>query len=116
MTLDDLIIALAACPDQGAPVEIDGEPAGEFNSYRGYYDQLALGTGREPVTVEALLAMAGKAKGRVFQGYKGGDYTMTGNTPVWFAEYGEYPGKAIVGMDHAGHTVRLLVADISEYA
>lgn len=116
MILDDLITALVACPDQHAPVEIDGKPAGEFDSYRGYYDQLALGTGLEPITVAELLAAASEAKGKVFQGYKGGDYLMTGDTAVWFSEYGCSSGVAIVGIDHEGDTVRLLVAAISEYA
>lgn len=115
MTLDGLITALALCAPR-ALVEIDGEPVGEFDSYRGYYNQLALGTGLEPITAAELLTAASAAKGKVFQGYKGGDYLMTGDTAVWFAEYGYASGIAIVGVDHEGDTMRLLVADISEYA
>lgn len=116
MTLDALITALVTCPDQDAPIEIGGCPAGEFDSYRGYYDQLALGTGLEPKTVGELLAKASEAKGKVFQGYKGGDFQMHGRTPVWFSEYGESSGIAIVGINHDDDVVQLLTADISEYA
>ena len=35
--------------------------------------------------------------GQCFQGYKGGDYWMTGNTMIWRAEYGDC-GDRIVGV------------------
>lgn len=116
MTLDDLIVALSGCPNQEALVEIDGCPPGEFHSYRGYYDQLALGTGVEPVTVEGLLAQASDVKGTYLEGYKGGEFKMTGSTPVWASEYGEASGIAIVGIGVGTDPVRLFTADISEYA
>ena len=61
---------------------------GKPHSYRGYYDELAF----EPVpdtTVGAMLTDAKEAFGRTYSGYKGGDYTMDGFTPVWLARYGD---------------------------
>jgi hypothetical protein len=115
MRLGELITGLELCPDADALVEIAGRPAGEFHSYRGSYDQLALGTGSYPLTVGALLSRCRNADGETFEGYKGGDYMMSRDTPVWFADWGEYPGRAIVGINPAGSTVQLLTADISEY-
>jgi hypothetical protein len=58
-------------------------------SYRGYYDQLAIGFRNDPVrTVASLLEELRAADGKVFVGYKGGDYTMTRRTRVWVANYG----------------------------
>lgn len=71
----------------------------KFLSYRGYYDQLALShDGMEPPTVASLLQLAEAADGAVFEGYKGGRYTMDQFTPVWAADYGEWPGRAVVGV------------------
>lgn len=56
-------------------------------SYRGYYDCLAF----EPVkntTYGQMLEHAMAAMNTTYQGYKGGDFTMTGDTLVYIAEYG----------------------------
>ena len=72
---------------------------GRPHSYRGYYDELAF----EPVadtTVGAMLAEAREALGTTYQGYKGGDYTMTEHTGVWLAccgETGEEIGPSLLG-------------------
>jgi hypothetical protein len=73
------------------------------HSYRGYYDQLAfegVGSG----TVADALASAKFAMGQVFEGYKGGDFWMTGNTMVWLANYGSC-GDRIVGLGINGDHV-----------
>lgn len=58
------------------------------HSYRGYYCDLAfeLGEGKRPAW--GLLAECKSAIGKVFEGYKGGNYIMKESTPVWIAEYG----------------------------
>lgn len=70
-------------------------------SYRGYYEQLALGYDQDwqkSVTVADLLAELGGAVGRDYGGWKGGEYTMGRTTPVWAANSGESPGTGIVGV------------------
>lgn len=63
-------------------------------SYRGYYEQLALGfatdeDARTLSTVGAVLQNAKAALNYSFNGYKGGTYLMTENTPVWLSNYGK---------------------------
>lgn len=56
-------------------------------SYRGYYDCLAF----EPVkntTYGEMLKHAIAAMNTTYEGYKGGQFTMTGDTPTYIAEYG----------------------------
>lgn len=83
MTLGNLIAALEALP-AGATIKYIGEP----HSYRGYYCDLAF----EPRAGRRLAADVLKectdAMGKVFGGYKGGDFVMGARTPVWIAEYG----------------------------
>lgn len=83
MTLGKLIEALEAkSPD--AEVMGFADP----HSYRGYYSDLALEPTRKLEKVSKLLAIARSAMGETYQGYKGGDYDMGKQTPVWFAFYG----------------------------
>lgn len=71
-------------------------------SYRGYYDHLAIEPGGKPGTVaEAVTELQG-AIGKTFQGYKGGDYTMTQDTPVWVSHYGEASGHRVVDVVLSG--------------
>ena len=66
----------------------------ELNSYRGYYSDLAFYVRKatpdeEPTTVGTLLKDLKWTIGSTFQGYKGGEFPMTKNTPLWI-EYGEW--------------------------
>lgn len=68
-----------------------------FDSYRGYYTDLALGyeISNNAMTVGSLLKQAEEAVGKTFTGYKGGEFKMTENTPVWVSNYGECSDMAI---------------------
>jgi hypothetical protein len=68
------------------------------HSYRGYYSDLALESSDEPITVSDLLSTLRLALGKTYGGYKGGDYVMGEDTPLWNAAYGDC-GRAIMGMD-----------------
>jgi hypothetical protein len=80
-----------------------------FHSYRGYYDQLAVGYEQcswrdgESTTVKQFLEKCNEAKGGTFMGWKGGDFKMTGDTPVWVAESGETGGTAIINIKDMGY-------------
>lgn len=117
MTLDDLITNLNACdPDEyvrfvGA---VRGNPD-SFHSWRGVYAHLALDIGDYPIKVSELLDRAAASKNETFEGYKGGDFYMTGDTPVWASEYGSAQHNAIVGVDHSTSPVALLTHNIEEY-
>ncbi|MFF9632901.1 hypothetical protein [Streptomyces fradiae] len=90
MTLDNLIDALTAV-DSTLIV-----PDGFTNphSYRGYYDEVAFEPAHD-VTAGAMLADALAARGATYTGWKGGEYTMTGDTPCWLAHEGSAGGEAL---------------------
>ena len=93
MTLGELIDRLKAVKNKNKLVLIqpgNRNPAG-FDSWRGSYDELALGhSGSEPVTILELLKQARAANGKTFWGYKGGEFVMDRFTPVWIDNPGEY--------------------------
>jgi hypothetical protein len=62
----------------------------ELDSWRGTYSELALGFRAEEngVELEDFLKMLKDAVGKTYEGYKGGEYTMWEDTPVWVANYG----------------------------
>jgi len=83
MTLGELIDRLE---EMDPTVMIKG--FGEPHSYRGYYVDLAFETMPDPIRVIDALLMCRDAMGREFEGYKGGDFVMGCNTPLWIAAYG----------------------------
>lgn len=90
MTLGELINTLKSFPKDYLVVikPYDLIPQG-FTSYRGYYDELALEYDIEGhCTVEELLKVAKKVVGKELMGYKGGEFVMTNNTPIWISNYG----------------------------
>lgn len=72
----------------------------ELMSYRGFYDQLALGWRADvhdqpDMTAKFLLEHCEAAIGATYQGYKGGDYEMDANTAVWVDNWGEWTSTGI---------------------
>lgn len=103
MTLGQLIDALEAAPDRSQRItyELCGIVPTKLDSYRGYYDQLALGldaSRHARLTVAELLEDAKAALTTTFHGYKGGTYRMNRETPLWAANYGDCWDTAIVGV------------------
>lgn len=70
-------------------------PLGDLDSYRGYYSDLAFEPTNTPRTSELILNDCLAAMGKVFEGYKGGEYLMGESTPIWVANYGETGEKLI---------------------
>ena len=68
----------------------DGSIPTEFDSWRGSYCELALGY-EEKGTCHSpsLYRKAYNANNSIFEGYKGGDFTMDRNTPIHQANYGK---------------------------
>lgn len=75
-----------------------------IHSYRGYYDQMAIGYTRKNdwPKVSEVLSFCKDAIGKYFTGYKGGDFLMTEKTPLWVANYGETGETVIVDVINAG--------------
>lgn len=101
LTLGKLIERLAAMP-QDALIEGFGNP----HSYRGYYCDLSFERTEEKFPVSKALEMCRGAMGQVFEGYKGGDFQMGANTPLWLAEYG-CCGNKFMGVRDDGTLDRL---------
>lgn len=58
------------------------------DSYRGYYQELAVEPADFPVTIETLINTLRDSIGETFQGYKGGEYMMEEDSTVFYASYG----------------------------
>lgn len=91
-----------------------------LDSYRGSYSELALGyklTGYDndaehlaEVKAKDLLQHLKDAIGKEYIGWKGGEYTMSENTPVWVANSGNAGSTAIVGILNDGWRLIILTA------
>lgn len=106
MTLGELIKALSRFKsDEEVKFDfVHFKPNMQIHSYRGDYSQLAVGYTSEykqedDVTVGNVLAMLKGAIGKTFEGYKGGDYTMDEETPIWVGDTNESGSTAIVGVE-----------------
>lgn len=114
MTLGELSDALRGLPRTERMVYFDWcrIGVGSFSSYRGYYDHLALSWEDSPRTTLAdLLAKIADANGGTFQGWKGGEYRMTSDTPVWVGRPGESTGFGIVGVTDDEWCIKLITKD-----
>ncbi len=105
MTLGKLIEVLETMPMKK---EIDGLEVP--HSYRGYYSDLAFHKAEDKRTVEETLKMCRSCLGECFEGYKGGDFYMTKNTPIWVAEYGMC-GEKIISLNRKTGTFKLAEDD-----
>jgi hypothetical protein len=72
-----------------------------IQSYRGYYEDIALGVTQDGLatTAQQLLAECRKALGADFEGYKGGRYRATEDTGLWASEYGQVSDIIITGLN-----------------
>jgi hypothetical protein len=112
-SLGEVIGLLERC-EPGADVQFDFcylSPT-TVDSYRGYYDHLALGWEQRagspywPTVSEVLTVLRG-AVDKDFEGYKGGTYRMSEDTPLWVANYRHTGGTGIVEIEASDHTVIL---------
>jgi hypothetical protein len=114
VTLGQMIERLKACQPDKVVVCSDAisEHPGSASSYRGYYSDLAFEPTAEPITVGALLAECEAALGRPFTGYKGGEFPMEADTPLWVAPYGHSGGRAIVDVQETDGAVTLVIKQV----
>lgn len=112
--LGSLITALAVQPQENIVYfDFCGLSPDTLNSYRGFYDHLAIAwTDDRPPTVADMLRVLRAAVGCTFTGYKGGEYRMTDVTPVWVANYGDAGSTAIVGVDDIGSVTIIRTARV----
>lgn len=111
LTLGQLIEKLKKL-DPDTFVTVDGIDSEIINphSYRGYYEDLALETeDGGTTTVKSLLKILEMSLNTTFQGYKGGDYKMSADTPLWLSPYGSASNVAIMDLlkETSGRSVAL---------
>lgn len=82
MTLGDLIERLQQLPEDAKICFT------EPHSYRGYYSDLAFEPTQEAISPQEALNLCYSVRGAVLEGYKGGDFPMHDNVPVWISYYG----------------------------
>ena len=97
MTLGSLIRILETCPNKEFNVYFDfgNFSPDQVESYRGFYDQLAIGFSEGNTKVSELLFWLKDAVGGIFTGYKGGEFLMDEDTKMWVANYGESNSTAV---------------------
>lgn len=113
MTLGEFIKELEKCsPNSKVYIEPFGFIPTDFNSYRGYYSNLALGytvrdySGNETViTTEQLIKKAKDCIGKTFIGWKGGEFKMNKHTPLWISNIGNCSDIAIKEIKNIGDNI-----------
>jgi hypothetical protein len=93
ISLGELIAKLKKLsPSANIQFDFGSASVGILDSYRGYYDQLALGYdgsyGSTLKTVGEVLLDCESAIGKTFTGWKGGDYVMDSSTSIFIANSG----------------------------
>ena len=121
LTLGELILKLEAIPKTWKDHEgKDNEKTVRFNfeylhptalsSWRGSYREIAIEfseKGYAPKLSE-FISWLKEAIGKTYEGYKGGDFVMGKNTPVWVANYGHSGDTGIVDVRFDEYDVVLL--------
>jgi hypothetical protein len=100
-----------------ALVEFDGVYPSEPDSYRGYYDELAIDISRDKeVTLSTFIEWMVDSLHQVYSGHKGGEYNMCEDTFVWLAGCGESTGIAVtdVCLSPDGDIIRLVCNKIAD--
>jgi hypothetical protein len=108
LTLGKAIEELKKLDQSFLVVLADGQSPGSVESYRGYYQDLSIYPTDSSVTVGNLLTVLEGAVGRTFRGYKGGDFTMDLDTPLWTGSI----GPAIMGVAVVNDVAILLTKEI----
>ncbi|MDD5543867.1 MAG: hypothetical protein PHX83_11895 [Acidobacteriia bacterium] len=97
LTLGLLIAALESMPPESRVANLCAP-----HSYRGYYCDLAFELTDGTRAASELLAECKGAMGKVFTGYKGGDFVMGALTPLWVSKYGESEGVRLISVSVGG--------------
>ncbi len=119
ITLGELIERLEALPltylgsdgeERPKPIVFDfcGAQPHHLTSWRGAYAELAIVPTFEsvkPPSAVMVLAMLRDALGHTFEGYKGGEFTMDAQTPVWVARWGESGNTGVIGVRDAVYDI-----------
>ena len=71
------------------------------HSYRGYYSDIAFSLDKKNAQAKNVAKMIRRCIGKTYRGYKGGDFKMDCDTPVWLANYGDI-GRKLISINDDG--------------
>jgi hypothetical protein len=109
LTLGEAIELLKAL-DPEAPIRTeDGLGVGNVCSYRGYYSDLGFKPVPRKTSVIEVLSDLEAALDQTFEGYKGGDFRIGPETPLWLSPYGDASGDAVMGIVLEDGATKLLI-------
>ena len=95
-SLDVLIQTLESLSESDPEAVVVGL-TGMVESYRGYYDRPATPPSTEEHLASRLAEQYSRQVGGTMHGYKGGEYSVQGDVPVYYAEWGS-TGPNIIGL------------------
>ena len=115
LTLGKLIDILeAAGPDRDIRFSFCRKGVVDIRSWRGDYSMLALSHtestlphGPTRLNIRQLLEKCRDLVGRSVQGYKGGDYQMHRDTPIWVDDWGRFTETAVMNVEVTDFSVIL---------
>ena len=111
LRISTVLFELSKYPDD-FPVYFDygAFPEAGVSSYRGSYDEAMISPadGGTAITNKELQDSIKKRIGTYMSGYKGGEYLIESETPLWVAEYGQWPGRAIRGVERNGNSLTII--------
>lgn len=81
-------------------------------SYRGYYSDLAFDWSNDDINVQDFLDICKNTINTELEGYKGGEFLMESNTPVWIDEYSIAMGCAVMDIKICGNVVKIITKHI----
>ena len=112
LTIGELIKVLEdSTPDTLVKFDKGGSPTSP-HSYRGYYSDLAFETQKKPIRATVLLGiLKDSVLDKTFEGYKGGDYVMSADKPIWKAEYGDC-GPAVLDIRRENNALVLITKEM----
>ncbi len=112
--LEKLIELLNAVDDKSKLIKFSSGHYPESTcSYRGYYSELAIvfSEDNKEITVESFLKLLRESVNKEFIGWKGGEFVMNEETPIWAVDYEGNCGDMIIGIEDGDETITILTQE-----
>lgn len=111
MDLGNLSAELSIVPSDTPVRTEDGFGLEGPHSYRGYYDQAAIEPTTQGLNAGELEKVIDDFIGTTVEGWKGGDFYMDVDTPVWISHEGSASQQALVGTEMRDGVLVLITED-----
>jgi hypothetical protein len=117
MRLKEYVDTLSLMPLKMPVKFANGDNVGPLTTWRGDYRKVTIPVCDYTVmsVAELLVDAAEVMNGREMIGYKGGEFYMNENTPVYADDYGQCTYEVPAGIVVAGDTVIIATYNVAEY-